>query len=351
MKHFSIHSNLLLLILPFVYFHCATLSNKISVSPDKLFHTPIPYEEGEKKTLTADHYIFSNERRIELYYPYVKGVGGGYIGVGTDQNLTIAAWARSEYMWLMDFDIYSVRVNQIHISLLKHCPDYNCFREAWNPKNKKETWVLLENDYKDSFGTKEIKELKEVFEYAIRPAHVPSRWKELEYMTKKFAFQSFHNDPADYNHLRSLALKNRIRAVKGDLTRKGTMQEIAGIATKMNLPIRVLYTSNAEDYFTFPQNYRENILSLPTDEKSFHVRTLSVGAKTIFGFPEGEKYPDYPFHYNVQKLNNMKEWMGFQRYLRAVNILEGRTEISKGFSVQEATPQSLGLKETGRISK
>lgn len=283
---------ILFVFILFFSFQCATISKRVATSRDAIFSSPIPYEEGEKKSLTADHYIFSNERRIELFHPYVKDVRGGYVGVGTDQNFTLAAWAKSEYMWLMDFDIYSVRVNQIHIALLKQCPEYSCFKNAWDPKNKELTWNILENEYKD---LPELKQLKDVFRYAIRPEHVPSRWKELEYMSKKFGFRSFHNTPDDYNHIRGLAMNNRIRTAKGDLTRFGTMQHIASVATEMKLPIRVLYTSNAEDYFTFPKNYRDNILSLPTDPTSIHVRTLSVGSKTIFGFPEGEKYPDYPF--------------------------------------------------------
>ena len=45
----------------------------------------------EDTNLHADHYPASNERRIDLFRSHLNGLGGGYVGVGTDQNLTFVA--------------------------------------------------------------------------------------------------------------------------------------------------------------------------------------------------------------------------------------------------------------------
>ena len=46
-----------------------------------------------------------NEDHLDLFRPAVKDKGGLYIGVGTDQNYLLGAWARAEALVLMDFDI------------------------------------------------------------------------------------------------------------------------------------------------------------------------------------------------------------------------------------------------------
>ncbi|MDF3821343.1 hypothetical protein P3G55_15675 [Leptospira sp. 96542] len=324
------------------------MSGPGSGSRDQIFHSEIPAETGTKAKLTADHYLISNERRIELFHPYLKNLGGGYIGVGSDQNLTLLAWARSEYVWLMDFDVYVVRVNKMHLALLKHCENYVCFKDLWQPTNKEKTWEIIQKKYNTE---NDFKEYRKSFDLAMNASYgVHSRLSELEYMTQKFNFRSFHNDPSDYNYLRDLALKDRIKTVKGDLKNNGTFRSIAKKTKEMNIAIRVVYTSNAEEYFRFPKEYRENILSIPTDEAGYFVRTFTNGARGVLGFPNGEKYPnEYPFHYNLQKLENMKIWMSFQYNFTPVSLLKGRTQVSKGFSIQNSTPAEQGFIETGKI--
>lgn len=332
-----------------ILLNCQSLDGRL-ISKQNLFQSEVPEESGTKAKLTAEHYLISNERRIDLYKPYIQNMGGGYIGVGTDQNLTLAAWTRSEFIWLMDFDPVVVKINKMHIAIIRNCADYECFKNSWLPSNQIKTWELFEKELKNE---KDFSEYKKAFQLAMNKNYgIHSRLNELDFMTKNFGFQSFHTDPNDYNHLRQLVLKNRIRALKGDLKRNGTMRLISKIATEMDIPIRIVYTSNAEEYFRFPEEYRQNILALPTDEKSYHVRTFSTGAKSALGFPEGEKYPDqYPFHYNLQKIENLKEWMRFRAFLTPITLMKGRREISKGFSIQESTPVQQKLKETGRIEK
>ena len=101
--------------------------------------------------------------------------------------------------------------------------------------------------------------------------------------------------------------------------------------------------------FSFPKNFRNNILSLPIDDKGYLVRTSSVGSELWFGYPEGEKFPEYPLHYTLQAMQNMKTWMSFKAPLKIVTLLRNRTEIEKGFSIIKKTPLEAGLKETGKI--
>ena len=49
----------------------------------------------ENRGLHRKHYPISNEARIDLYMDQIRDVGGGLVGVGTDQNLCFVAWAKS----------------------------------------------------------------------------------------------------------------------------------------------------------------------------------------------------------------------------------------------------------------
>jgi hypothetical protein len=305
LKTLKITTFTLIFLLPL--FNCSESNarSKPTANRDSVFQRPMDREVGVKTMLNADHYLFSNERRIELFEPYLTGLGGGYVGVGTDQNLTLAAWAKSDYIWLVDFDDYAVRINRMHIEVLKSCPAYQCFADFWNPANQKQSWTFIEEKFKTEA---DFADYKPVFQLAMKKyAGVSERLADLEYMSKHFKFQSFHNRPTDYTYLHEMAKSGRIRADRGDLTKNGTMLKIAAVAKEMKLPIRVVYTSNAEEYFRYPEQYRMNILDLPTDDNGYIVRTLTSGAKFQLGFPEGEKFPnDFPFHYNLQKLSNLK---------------------------------------------
>lgn len=296
----------------------------------------LPAERG----LHVDHYPASNERRIDLFYEHIKGLGGGYIGVGTDQNLTFVAWARSEYAWLMDFDAVVVDVNRIHLFFISQAPTVADFRDFWDPANRETSLSLvLEN-----FPADEHEKLRYAFGIAHRGwSGVPSRLQELDLMERRFNLSTFTNNPDDYEYLRTMVAEGRIQAVGGDLNGTVTMQNIARSARALDIPIRLLYTSNAEEYFRYPPEFRDNIRALPGDEASLVVRTATSGAPR-FGFPEGEKFPDdFPFHYNLQSLDNFKKWMNYDGHLSIVRMLNNRTDLQRGLSRMEKTPAESNL--------
>ncbi|EQA35528.1 putative lipoprotein [Leptospira inadai serovar Lyme str. 10] len=292
---------------------------------------PLPAD----RNLHADHYPASNERRLDLFRSRVEGLGGGYIGVGTDQNLTLVAWAKSEYAFLADFDPITVAINRIHLYFLEISPTYAEFEALWDAKNKKETLVVLEKRFSSD---PEFKVIGKAYEIALKKGGVPQRLGDLKKISKAFDFKSFHNDPNDYDYLRNMVLEGRILAVDGNLLGTKTFRAIGEKATKIHIPIRILYTSNAEEYFRYPDDMRKNFLGLPTDEKSILIRTVTKGAK-VYGFPDGEMFPkDYPFHYNIQSMDNFKIWLNKPGALSTTAILSKRKQIVKGLSVVEGTP-------------
>jgi len=59
-------------------------------------------DEGTE--LPEQHYFRSNEWRQDLLIPHLEGRGGALVGVGSDQNYTMAAMARADMMFLVDYD-------------------------------------------------------------------------------------------------------------------------------------------------------------------------------------------------------------------------------------------------------
>src|SRR5262249_34716556 len=80
--------------------------------------------------------------------------------------------------------------------------------------------------------------------------------------------------PDHYRYIRLLYRQGRIQSVKGNLLTRVAMPAIAASANKLGVPIRVFYTSNADDHWEINDRYRQNLLDLPLDERSVLLRTV-----------------------------------------------------------------------------
>ena len=311
--------------------------NLLQPLPEILEFDPSPKKRG----LYAEHYPASNERRIDLFMSRIQDLGGGYIGVGTDQNFSFIAKAKSECAFLMDFDSEIVKVNQVHLFFWNLSKNYLEFKAFWDPKNKKTSQLLIQQQ-----GGTLVNELLDGFKLGHTSNWVFNRLNELDYMHQKFGLVTFAHSEAEFQHIKKLIEKKRIRAVVGNLLGDKTMDNISFALKQIKCPVRILYTSNAEEYFSFPPAFRKNILNLYTDEKGVLLRTITSGTKNKWGYPEGEKFPDaYPFHYNIQSLKNLKEWMRLKSNLSIYDIMNGRTPVTKGLSEIDKLPSEVGYVE------
>lgn len=289
-----------------------------------------------KRGLKAEHYPITNEYRIDLFFSKIKDLNKGYLGVGTDQNFSLLIKARSEFAILMDFDPEVVIINKLHILILKQSRNYTEFKYFWDKKNIGVLKELIEL---------KVPNEKEKFFRALKIAHqaysgVPDRLNELEALEKKIKLETFSNKEEEFNYLKNLALENKIFAIEGDLNGKDSIQNLAKELRAKNLLISVFYLSNAEEYFPFyKKEFIENIKSIPTHGRSVILRTASTGTKSIFGFPDNEKYKNIPMHYNIQKISNFIKWLEMNKKFNSTWLLLHRTKIEKGFSEIENLPR------------
>jgi hypothetical protein len=119
----------LILICLLALFSCSPVDKK-EIKTEKIVKFQLEKFDIPKKNrgLLAEHYPASNERRIDLFWNVIKDLRGVYLGVGTDQNLSLAARAKSELVILMDFDPEIVKVNRLHVFFLKNTNNYSEFK-------------------------------------------------------------------------------------------------------------------------------------------------------------------------------------------------------------------------------
>jgi hypothetical protein len=212
------------------------------------------------------HYVHSNEWTHQVWKPYIENVRGAYVGVGTDQGFTMVAWARSELAFLMDYDPEVVRVNYAHRALIEHSPDIATYLARFQPKGKAEAVKLLETEYATHPDRAGI-----IHAFSAYRGTIAAYYKTVSRRAK--LKNHFLHDPAGYEYLRQLAAGDRIRVLRGDLLKDKSLKGIGTITHALKVPMRVVYMSNAEEFWPYPRATRESYAAMLWDEKSAVLRT------------------------------------------------------------------------------
>lgn len=222
------------------------------------------------------HYVTSNESRHDALRPYIRNVGGGYVGVGSDQNFTLIAYARSQFAWLMDYDPVVVWANMVHRAFILKSPTRRDFQQMWHPKERADSLKYLTLFYRNHPDRHKIawvfKSWGNVLYYHFLRRHN----RRLQWKKEGIVYnESWLSQDASYHHIRSMFQTDRIRVLKGDLLLNTTLQGIGKSSHALQLPIRVFYFSNAEQFWPYIPQFRQNIRGLLMDKASVIVRTIA----------------------------------------------------------------------------
>lgn len=213
------------------------------------------------------HYVRMNEWYHNIWYPYLKGIGGGYVGVGSDQGLTFIAWARSEFAWQMDYDPVVVKVNLIHKALIKAAPTVEAYMALWERKGQKRALAAIAKEHGSRADLGLIKQIYKRYRPEIRGAI------RRAYRQKRRQRSYWLHKAEDYAYIRKMHQLDRIRIMGGDLLKSTSLIGIGEAARKLGISMRVVYTSNAEEFWAYPKNFRQNFIKMPMDDKSVIIRT------------------------------------------------------------------------------
>lgn len=255
------------------------------------------------------HYVSSNERTLEAFHPRIRDLRGGYLGVGSDQAYLMIGWARSELAWLIDYDPVVVDIHAIYHALFAAADTPAAFRDLWRVEGKPQAIDAI-----TTAATKPDARRRELL-YRRYRARIAKRLDAVIAGMTAAGVPSFLTDQAQYTYVRELVRAGRVRSLVADLTQTTGVQQLALAATKLAVPVRVVYLSNAEEYWnSLSASFRANILALPVDERSVVLRTLLTW----------DKNQDY--RYNAQLARNYQQWLA-QPWVRTIRDVVRRKEF------------------------
>ena len=81
-----------------------------NIKPD-----PLPEE-----LVNGIHYVVSDEKAHHLFRPDLNDRGGVFVGIGTNQNYSMAPFARPELLVLFDFDQVVINTHQMIIEIVSN---------------------------------------------------------------------------------------------------------------------------------------------------------------------------------------------------------------------------------------
>lgn len=247
----------------------------------------------------------SNENRLDLFKKHIENLGGGYVGVGTDQNFTLASWAKSDWVWLIDFTKITVAANKIHVAFIKHAPNADAFVALWQPKAKNDAYAVLDKEYA---GNPELPYYKAT--WGPVSFYLRSHADVVKNINKKYNYTTWLTDPQIYNYIRDLALRGRIIPLRGDLMGSVTLMGIGKNSKLMGVPIRVIYLSNAEEFIpAYTDQFIANMKELNIDDKTVLLRTATI-YQLQFPWAPGSDYANpLGFHYFVMRGDHFMKWL------------------------------------------
>lgn len=284
-------------------------------------------DPAPKHLVRDTHYWISNEQSHFLWHESVSGVGGAFVGVATDQNYLLAAWAGSELLVLMDFDAGVVDLHHAYGVFFRASETPTEFVRWWSEAAQDEAIARLESSLDDQAPAS-------IEAYRSARALVSERLARVDTAYRERDIPTFLSDAAQYQHIRDLWQQNRVLAIRGDLTADATMVDLGKALHEESVEVGVLYLSNAEQYFKYTPGFRRNIIGLPMSDRGVVLRTH--GWKQ-FGYVADEEY-----HYNVQPASLFSQWMEHGHAWGVPKMLEHRNKTGiRGSSILDEAPPKV----------
>jgi hypothetical protein len=270
------------------------------------------------------HFLTSNERRHDLFFPAARRRGGGYIGVGADQNYTLAAVAEAEVLWLLDIDGQVAQWHQIYAALIPAAPTPADLRRLLDGQHGLEVAAALKARWDAALSRSLFLAYRR--DRARIHAHVSRE------ILRRGGAPSWLSDRDLYAHVRALMQARRVIARVGDLHGEQTLLSISEAARRMGVQIRVVYLSNAEQWFRYSPQFRRNMAALPRDGQAVVLRTLARW--------EVPAAPGDRWHFSAQTLDDFVRRLQAPDGLRRVHDLMG--DMAR-HSRDPALPRGLSL--------
>jgi len=274
----------------------------------------------------GEHYPISNEFRHDLWFDAIRDLGGVFVGVGTDQCYTLAAVQNASLLFVVDFDPLVPVIHRLYSVLVPATDTPEALVARFAPESERATVALLEERLAgaDDLST-------------IVRAYRRNRDRMHRYLRRVLRNRphgvaaSWLSDPALYARVRALISAGRVIARNGDVTANGALRAVGRVSRRLGVTVRVLYFSNAEQFFPYSSDFRDNVDGLPSDERTIVLRTFREPGVP---YPEGDRW-----HYMIQPMSDMRARMhenGYRhsrQFVRDLMQRHGRRLGQNGLSI------------------
>ena len=212
------------------------------------------------------HFPWSDELHPDRFYDTIRGLGGTYIGVGTDQAYVFISWQRPTLAFTVDYDPWVVCIHQGYHALFDTCENIDCFRKMLDDKDG--TYKFLLNTYYAE--NPERREIAKIFR-----ANSHGFLRQLNRIAK-LPYPTFVNDADSYNYIRTLIKSGRLVTLQANLLGNVALKGISDTLRESGRTVTTLYTSNAEQYWSYGKQFKENMRGIPWAENGVVMRTLAT---------------------------------------------------------------------------
>jgi len=232
---------------------------------------PAEVRNTMKKENEGQHFLTCDEWNLHLFAPHLKNLGGGYAGVGTDQAYLFIGWQRPSLAWLTDYDPWVVRMHKIYAALFRAADSPQAMRKLWQPKGRADARAAIQARWPQD---PELPKLLAIYDgYRVL---VSRRLERASDDLREAKVASWLTDADTYSYVRALIEAGRVRPMLANLLETRALRGIGDVGRKLGVPLRTLYLSNAEEYWAYPQSYRDNIAALHFDASSWIARTMAA---------------------------------------------------------------------------
>ncbi len=267
--------------------------------------------DEEDRITTPIHYVQTNERRHDVWFPYLADKRGIYVGVAADQNYTLIGVAKSEFVFLMDLDWRVTELHRAYEVLIEASETPEILHQRFHEDNADASVQLIEEALRGKVDDAQLRQITMSWRGARETVYL--HLERVIARTQDGAQTSWLSNPEYYAHIRKLYQNDRVRFLVGDLTGQKTLATIGRAAEGLGLPVRVVYLSNAEEYYDYTKQYRQNIMGLPTDENSIVLRTI---------YSKKWVHADSLWNYQVQPMADYKLRLEDPKVLRRTRMLD-----------------------------
>lgn len=274
---------------------------------------PAVIRGGVTQARKGKHYLAGNEKTLFAFREAIDGVGGGYVGVGSDQAYLLMGWSRPRLAWLVDYDPDVIRIHRVYRAFFLAFDAPEELVAAFSDEGRDAAVRAIEALYPPD----EALELRRL--YMRHRAWIARRLEAQVKRLQTLGLPGVYVSQPDYDHVRALLQNERVRPMVVNLLDEQGLAGVGEVARQLEVPIRVLYLSNAEEYWDdYPPSFRRNVGALPRDDRSLVLRTLLTW----------DINRDY--RYGIQPLDNFVEWLSSPDVHRVYRIVRGRPDAIAG---------------------